>query len=117
MKQLSLGIFIAYSIFLLIMTHLPIEQLPPTQTSDKLLHLCAYGFQGLLVSLCLITYRPYRWRSLLYCFLGLCLFGALDEMTQALVGRFPEWLDWCADVVGISAGLSIAAVLKILKKV
>ncbi len=116
MKQLSLGILIAYSLFLLVMTHLPIEQLPPTQTSDKLLHFCAYGIQGLLVSFCLIAFRPNRWRKLFYCFLGLCLFAALDEMTQALVGRFPEWLDWCADVVGISVGLSVVAVLKILKK-
>tara|TARA_R110002020_G_scaffold199522_6_gene400987 strand:+ start:1017 stop:1460 length:444 start_codon:yes stop_codon:yes gene_type:complete len=115
-KRLSLGIFIVYSLFLLVMTHLPVEQLPPTQTSDKLLHFCAYAVQGLLVSFCLIAFRPMRWRNLIYCFLGLCLFAGIDELTQGLVGRFPEWLDWCADIAGISAGLAVAAVLQIVNK-
>lgn len=37
------------------------------------------------------------------------VYAALDELTQPLVARDAEVLDWCADMAGTAVGLLVAA--------
>ncbi len=96
----------AYWLALVIGTHLPADQVPYTfSTLDKTVHFGAYC--GLTILLAFTIYRmmPVKyWES--YLFVGLGLFGALDEYTQGFVGRMPDVLDWLADILGIGVGLA-----------
>lgn len=49
---------------------------------------------------------PQHWQRLL---MIVGVYAALDELTQPLVARDAEVLDWCADMVGTAAGLLVAA--------
>ena len=87
-------------------THLPADQVPNTFSAiDKTVHFVAYA--GLTILLAITIYRmmPVKyWEG--YLFVGLTLYGALDEYTQGFVGRMPDVLDWIADVMGVGVGLA-----------
>ena len=95
----------AYWLALVVGTHLPADRVPNTfSTMDKAVHLVAYA--GLAVLLAIHLYRKMpakNWQG--YLFVGLSLFGALDEYTQRFVGRIPDVFDWIADVLGVGVGL------------
>ncbi|MEX2181039.1 MAG: VanZ family protein [Gemmatimonadaceae bacterium] len=74
---------------------------------DKLGHLLMYGVFGALVLRA--TSRPRSWATLVWAWVGIALFAALDEWHQEFIsGRGASLGDWAADVVGALAGLVIA---------
>ena len=97
----------AYWIALVVGTHLPAERVPNTFSAiDKTIHLVAYAGLAILLSITLYRMMPVKaWAG--YLFVGLTVFGALDEYTQGFVGRIPDVLDWAADVLGIAVGLGV----------
>jgi hypothetical protein len=79
---------------------------------DKLQHFLAYGGLGGVLGFALWTTFPNR-RVLPFVVFGVALvYGALDEVTQAFVGRTPDVDDWLADAAGAAAGILPAAILQ-----
>jgi VanZ family protein len=96
----------AYWSLIFILTHIPIHVPGAEHSLDKLQHLAA--FFGLAVLLCAAV-DAWRGLSVLGCAAILLLaatYGALDELTQALVpNRYPSVLDWFADAAGATLGV------------
>jgi VanZ family protein len=96
-----------------ILTHLPPSRVPKLRMSDKIEHLMAFMLLGGLLYLCL---RPRVRQTLLIVAIVGAAYGAIDELTQPLVGRSCELLDWASDVSGIVLGsLAIAAMHKLVR--
>jgi VanZ family protein len=89
-------------------THTPPSGLPNIQVSDKLLHFVGYLVMGSLALWQGLTpgVTPHRNKPLRV-LLFLAAYAAFDEMTQPLVGRACELLDWTADLAGAIMGLLI----------
>ena len=109
----STGLLAAYSVALAIGTHTP---LAPEETLATYVGQDAAFFWRTLVWAGLAGFRLYihqdSRRSVWWAWLlGLALMSGMDELTQPLVGRFADWFDWQADVVGAAVGLSAAASL------
>lgn len=106
----------AYVCVLVYATHHPRPQEllgeGPGVPSDKTLHVAAYAVLGLLASATLAAWRRWTLRDVVALAVGLVLFGAVDEATQPLFGRFADVADWLADCRGILAGtVTVAAIL------
>jgi VanZ family protein len=84
----------------------------PDVPSDKSLHVMAYFVLGLLSSATLAAWRRWTLGDVVALAVGLLVFGAADEATQPLFGRFADVADWFADCRGVLAGiLAVAAIL------
>jgi hypothetical protein len=101
----------AYAGLLFWMTHAPSISAPTIGrdgiATDKIVHFCGYTVLAFLTFLLLKA-----WRLPIRCFLLIVALGvlaALDELTQPLTFRDPEWLDWCADLAGVVAGVSASS--------
>jgi len=110
-----------YLVALALATHCPPRHFPrlPFQIDipDKLAHFVAYALLAALVVVTALSFgakrnlRPCHWAALacgglfLLAALGLC-----DEMTQPIVGRQFDWLDWAADLAGAATAAMLAAV-------
>jgi len=106
----------AYVCVLLYATHHPRPQEligeGPGTPSDKTLHVAAYAVLGLRAAATLAAWRRWTLPHVLGLMAGLAVFGAVDEATQPLFGRFADLFDWFADCRGVVAGvLAVAAVL------
>ncbi len=89
-------------------THLPVVVVQGvTPSNDKALHFGAYGALGLLVGLQLS--RPVR--TAVVTLFAMAVWAAVDELTQPLVGRSAEVLDWLCDVLGAAAGIGMASTM------
>ena len=112
----------AYVCVLVYATHHPRPQElvgeGPGTPSDKALHLWAYSVLGLLSAATLAAGRPWTIRAAAALTVGLFAFGAADEITQPLFGRYADVRDWIADCGGSVAGvLAIAAMLAAARRV
>jgi len=95
-----LAVWIAYWIALVAATHLPGQQVRRfgLGVSDWLLHTTAYAGLAALTWLAV----GHRSRSSGWRWMGVLIaFGALDEITQPLVGRSAQLGDWLADAAGV----------------
>jgi VanZ family protein len=94
-------------------THLPASTEVFLANSDKMLHFCAYFSLAmfLLVSgeLTLGDLQPIHFFSV---WLGCTIYGALDEITQILVGRDCDIADWVFDVMGIVGALTVFRIVR-----
>ncbi len=109
---LTWGALGAYWVTLFLLTHLPVEQLPMPNISDKVLHLGAYGgLGGLLVVAYWVRPGISRGRQLAWLLLLLAAFGAVDELLQIPVGRNGDVLDWLADVIGAALAVAILGLI------
>ncbi len=90
-----------YWVVLFVMTHLPPRQMPRGPGGDKLYHFGAYLVLSFLLGAALWHAFPVRRRVIpLLVVLAAMAYGAVDEVTQILVGRACELNDWLADVSG-----------------
>jgi VanZ family protein len=111
LRRLVLAALIVYWIALVAGTHWPtLPQIGP-KNFDKVLHVSAYCGLIVLLSLSLFWGRPWQWRRYAAVFLGLAAFGGFDELTQPPFHRTADWLDWFADLTGLSVGLALAVAL------
>ncbi len=111
-----------YWIALFIGTH--ISQLPDVAPDipdfDKLLHFSAYAGLAFLLAAAFTMRQSMSLRRYVAIVVGLSLYGALDELIQAIsgLGRQADVMDWLADVVGVICGLlAFAATAHIAKRV
>jgi VanZ family protein len=81
---------------------------PDFHNKDKVAHLIEYGVLGVLLSLALGSSAPgTRWTAFVFLLAIGASVAATDEMVQGMVpGRSKDIFDWCADVVGLAAGIS-----------
>lgn len=112
LRQAAVLTLAVYWIALFTGTHIPIPQSVNLENSDKWIHFLAYT--GLAAQLTVVV----GWRArrglqawhLAMIGLGLAAFGGFDELTQMLVNRTADWLDWSADLGGIFTGIAIGAI-------
>jgi VanZ family protein len=90
----------AYWVALFTLTHLPRVPVigPPVQ--DKVAHLLAYGVLAGVLYLTTWASGSGAKRAAYFVIAVTVLYGAMDELTQPLVGRSCEWYDWLADAAG-----------------
>jgi len=74
---------------------------------DKVLHFFAYLLYGSTIQFALINYNNFRTKNFVIIVITIgALFGLSDEIHQYfVVGRSTEFLDWVADVLGVSFSL------------
>jgi VanZ family protein len=105
-----------YGILLLFVTHIPQTSVPVDVNRydlDKLIHLLAYALLAWLFFRAIRPDKTYlRWTVIM---IGLILLAAVDEFTQAWMGRQSSWLDFAADVIGI-LGVYVHHVLREIRK-
>jgi VanZ family protein len=109
--QIALAV---YWLLLLVSTHLPQETpLLPKDGADKLLHVAAFAALAILSAVTVQrTTGRLRHRRLLYLWMALIVYAALDEWTQTFVGRYSSIKDWMADAIGAGLGLALFAWLR-----
>lgn len=97
----------AYWVFLFCVTHFPKLELAGPPQSDKLSHFAAFGLLAYFLWKFFECGREplsawFLWKALAV----IAIYGALDELTQALVERGTDVADWIADMLG--AGFALA---------
>lgn len=109
---LALGL---YWVFLLIATSLPSTSLPQTLLGDKIQHTLAFMILGILLTLTLKTQQKYNMLkiySYTYAIIIGMLYALFDELHQLFIpGRYCEFIDWIADVIGVFLGVGIVYML------
>lgn len=97
-------IWVGYWTFLFVIMHVPIVK-PSSlhiQHADKVVHFIAYFVLTVLGGRCLLVTGGRVAVSSLLLWGGVyCIYAAVDECLQALVGRTMSLGDWIADVAGI----------------
>ncbi|WP_299467987.1 VanZ family protein [uncultured Gimesia sp.] len=101
---------ILYWVLLFTATHIPLKKgtLPPG--TDVPLHFIAYaGLSFLLTWWLSLKWDKLTLKRLLIVFVGVSLFGVVDELLQGIpvLHREPSVKDWVADTLGALIGISL----------
>jgi VanZ family protein len=92
-------------------THAPkIPKAIEPRFSDKWQHTLAYLGLGVLAGLWWGTRRALWWRGTLIVWGAILAYGAFDEITQPIVGRDADILDWRSDAIGSAIGLALITI-------
>ncbi len=106
---------IIYWIVLFVATSIPGEELPSLDISDKMIHVAAYFILAVLLNFTLLLQNKYPYAKLRAYYLTIIIgvvYGALDELHQMFIpGRFAEFLDWIANVVGVLLGVFVVKMI------
>ena len=104
----------SYWLFIFILTSIPGKTLPRVflGISDKAKHFGAYLVLSILLNFALHFQTKFKFLnkySAVYTFALILLYGLLDEIHQILIpGRYFEWLDLLADLLGGIIGIFIS---------
>ncbi len=118
LRSLVPWILALYWLLIFTATHLPKvpEAIDLSKVSDKTLHYGAYGGLGFLLALWLASSKRLNSRSgrvwggvfgAALLMTVMAAYGAFDELTQTLVGRHCDLLDWYADMLGGLSGIVV----------
>jgi VanZ family protein len=109
----AIVLLVVYWLALITATHLPKVPEPlEFRGSDKVEHFLAYATLAALAGWVWSLLRPFGWRQALVLLGIVAMHGILDEVTQPIVGRNADVLDWCADMVGATLGVSTLLVVQ-----
>lgn len=117
-QKTSAILLCSYWVALFAATHIPGSAMPNTGgLSDKLLHVIAYGILTFLLLLFLnskIAIKRATWPwTYLRALLVVVAYAVADELLQIPIpGRYAEFRDWIADLLGILSGLTIWSLLR-----
>ena len=104
---------LTFTAFILLLTHIPKEAMPPRlqeNSYDKLHHVVAYGAITFLFILSLkVSSTPFLFSLLFFAILAI---GIVDEVTQPLVNRTASLADIVANFIGIATVLLLSMVSK-----
>ena len=103
-RWLSLAIVVVYWLGMFAGTHYPKPPHSAFGYADKWMHFSANFGLAVLVSIAMAVRRPVSLVLAAAIVAVLAGYGALDELTQPLVGRDCDLWDWCADVTGLVVG-------------
>lgn len=95
----------SYWISMYVGTHLPRLPQAIAGQSDKLMHVGAYAGLAFLLALWNGSRGSLSMRRIGSLWLLVAGYGVFDEVTQPLFGRYAEFFDWTADIVGAAIGL------------
>lgn len=114
-QRVTTAVLVVYWLMLFTGTHAPIDPQLDVPGGDKTLHFAGYGGLAFLLGALLVLRRDdAATETRRFPFVGamilLAAYGAFDELTQLLVGRHSDILDWLADIGGIIIGLATAVV-------
>ena len=107
LRRPLLALLIATWIGAAVATHIPPGSVPETGVSDKSLHVLGYFVLGSLLLVTLAGCGVGRARRVALLLGALAVYGALDEITQPLVGRNASVYDWLADVSGAALAVVV----------
>ena len=95
-------ILLAYSLFIIILTHIPSSDLPSIpRFNDKIVHGTMYGIWGIIACFAAKPRTALRW------LLSGILLALGDELTQPYFDRHLDIWDWCADCCGLLLGYGL----------
>jgi VanZ family protein len=90
--------------------HIPGPELPHAP-GDKTMHFVAYAGLAFLWLVAAATFGRVTWFMYLIVLAGAALYGAVDEVSQSMVGRDMDIADWRFDLMGAAIGsIAFAAV-------
>jgi VanZ family protein len=95
-----------YWVLLFIGTHIPARHLVQIRANDKFLHAGAFAGLSFLLAWAIPT-RKVRSINVLVALVVTIVYAGVDELLQIPVGRTADWLDFFADIAGITMGLSV----------
>lgn len=106
-----------YWVLLLVLTSLPVEDLPDVSLSDKVEHLMAFCILAVLLKLTLLLQRKSQLvnkHSSIFTITIVGIYAGLDEIHQIFIpSRTGDILDWLADISGaLIAVLLLGLILK-----
>ena len=81
---------------------IPLDQLPPLRTDDKVQHLIGYG----LIMFPIALRKPKHW---LWMAISIVLWSGAIELIQPYMNRYGEWADLAANTGGIIIATLLAA--------
>ena len=96
------------------LTHIPISRPPIPMPDDKAAHFLAYLGLGILLNLVLRATRSIS-NDWIILAIGLS-YGVIDELTQKLVGRTCDQMDWFADCAGMAVAMVLCGAARALFK-
>jgi VanZ family protein len=102
----------AYWVALFTLTHLPRVPAIGQRVQDKLAHFLAYGVLAGVLYVVLWASKSPRKRTAYFVVTVTLLYGAMDEITQPIVGRSCELDDWLADAAGVVLAVGVFASLR-----
>jgi VanZ family protein len=105
-RKISLAVLTVYWALLFVGTHIPRLPTILPLPSDKVMHAGAITMLSFLFALAWSLRRPFGWRQFLAVLAILAVYAAFDEVTQPLMQRTADPLDWIADVAGALGGLA-----------
>jgi VanZ family protein len=109
-------LLICYWIGIFGMTHWPdVDRLGPDPFPefDKLVHASFYAGWGVLWFWLVRAARGHVSRAAaVWLLVAGAAYGAFDELSQAIVGRQPDILDWSCDMVGLAVALAVLRLLQ-----
>lgn len=76
---------------------------------DKTMHFVAYAGLAFLWLVAASTFGRISWPMYLIVMIGAAMYGAVDEVSQSLVGRDTDLADWRFDVLGAAIGSIVFA--------
>ncbi len=91
-------------------THVPINRVlrdMEFRPSDVLLHLVGYFGLTAVFVLMMIARRWRRYRRMVTVLHVIPIYGAIDELTQPLVGRSAAITDWLANIAGMILAIAL----------
>ena len=98
------GPTVIWGLTILVLTSIPTLKPPDlgVSFSDKLAHAGVYSVFAMLLLRSFHHGLKTINRTSLFCFLTGIAFGAIDELHQLFIpGRYAEWVDYGADVLGV----------------
>ena len=79
---------------------------------DKVVHFAAFALLVALVAVaCASRVGRLTWSALVAVVLVVAIYGAIDEVSQPLFGRYCHLYDWLADVAGAATGAAFFALI------
>jgi VanZ family protein len=102
--RVALLLLVGYWLLLFAATHLPVPKLPRFPHMDKVAHTVLFGGLSFLLCWAIPTRLERRWWNVRWAVALAIAYGAVDEISQAPVGRTPDIWDWVFDCVGALLG-------------
>ena len=112
LRWVAVAVVAVYWVAMFLGTHMniPGPELPHAP-GDKTMHFVAYAGLAFLWLVAAATFGRVTWAMYLVVMIGAALYGAVDEVSQGLVGRDSDFADWRFDMMGAAIGsIAFAAV-------
>jgi VanZ family protein len=106
LRWVVVSVMLVYWAMLFLSTHIDLSPgVARHGPGDKTMHTLAYAGLAFLWLVSAAAFGRVTWPTYLVVLVGAALYGAVDETSQALVGRKTDIADWRADMLGAALGM------------